>query len=76
MVHFNDYFLPDNYDKKVKRNYTVQDLRDHDIEKLLGKGAFGTVFLARIKKDNKMVAIKKIPKETGEADVVSGYYFL
>lgn len=71
MVHFNDYFLPDNYDKLVDRKYTDCDLRDHNIEGKLGQGNFGTVFLARMSKDNQLVAIKKVPRETGEASTVS-----
>lgn len=74
MVHSNDYMLPDNYNKKVESHYTDGDLRDHNIEKKLGQGAFGTVFLARMKKDHKMVAIKKVPKETGEAAVVCFFF--
>ncbi|XP_037046507.1 putative serine/threonine-protein kinase PRKY [Bradysia coprophila] len=74
MVHFNDYMLPDNYDKKVDCKYTDSDLRDHIIERKLGEGNFGTVFIARMRKDNKLVAIKKVLRDTGEAYIFRNEY--
>lgn len=76
MVHFNDYILPDNYDKLIERNYSEADLRDHEIETKLGEGAFGTVYLSRLRKDNELVAIKKISKQKGRPDVVSPFFEL